>query len=71
MILRSAAADEAKTLNAAGDNPPDASSTKPAAVTTVAHAVTHRVTSEINELELISCGESDSDTESTKTAAKT
>ena len=71
IILRSIAVEEAKILNAARDKPPAASFTHPAAVTAVASRGTSLRDIEDYELELMYSGESDDDTDSKTTAAKT
>ena len=64
MRLRSAAADEARAVNASGDN-------FVLLFLVQAHAVMHRMASKDYDLELIYSGESDGDTDSTKAATKT
>ena len=67
--LRSPAAEEAKTLNAAGDNPPATLSSHPVVVDAVSSRGVSPRDIEEYELELIYSGESDGDTESKKPAA--
>ena len=69
MRLRSAAAEEARTLNAAGDNLSAASSSQPASDTAVGSRGDAPRDIEDYELKLIYSGESDGDTDSKKAAA--
>ena len=70
MRLRSAAAEEARTLNAAGDNLSAASSSQPASDTAVGSRGDAPRDIEDYELKLIYSGESDGDTDSKKPATK-
>ena len=71
MRLRSASAEEAKTLNAAGDNPPATSFTQPAIVDDVGSRGDAPRGIGDYELELIYSGEPDGDTDSKKTVMNT
>uniref|UniRef100_M4C397 Uncharacterized protein n=1 Tax=Hyaloperonospora arabidopsidis (strain Emoy2) TaxID=559515 RepID=M4C397_HYAAE len=71
MRLRSSAADELKAWSAEGDKPPVASSTQSSAVAAEdSRGFAPRSIEDI-ELELIYSGESNSDTDTKKTSAKT
>ena len=71
MILRSAAAEEAKTLNAAGYNPTTASSTQNVTVAAVVSRDDAPRDIVDYALKLIHSGESDGATDSKKTTAVT